>query len=47
VFAAGVCVCAHERVGVSSGSAVCARRDEQNAIVCGDHRGVSGVEIGG
>ena len=35
------------RAGVSSGPAVCARRDKQNAIVCGDHRGVSGVKIGG
>ena len=44
VFAAGgACV----RAGVSSGPAVCARRDERNAIVCGDRRGVSGVKIGG
>ena len=41
VFAAGgACVCA----SVSSGPAVCARRDERNAIVCGDRRGVSGVK---
>ena len=44
VFAAGgACV----RAGVSSGPAVCAHRDERNAIVCGDGRGVSGVKIGG
>ena len=41
------CVCACVRAGVSSGPAVCARRDERNAIVCGDRRGVSGVKIGG
>jgi len=35
------------RAGVSSGPAVCARRDERNAIVCGDRRGVSRVKIGG
>ena len=38
----GACV----RGGVSSGPAVCARRDERNAIVCGDRRGVNGVKIG-
>ncbi|KAG2655879.1 hypothetical protein PVAP13_1KG042154 [Panicum virgatum] len=47
VFAAGGRVCARVRAGVSSGPAVCARRDERNAIVCGDRRGVSGVKIGG
>jgi len=39
----GACV----RASVSSGPAVCARRDERNAIVCGDRRGVSGVKMGG
>ena len=39
----GACV----RAGVSLGPAVCAHRDERNAIVCGDRRGVSGVKIGG
>ena len=43
----GVRVCACVRAGVSSGPAVCARRDERNAIMCGDRRGVSGVKIGG
>ena len=40
-------MCACVRAGVSSGPAVCAHRDERNAIVCGDRRGVSGVKIGG
>ena len=40
-------MCACVRAGVSSGPAVCAHRDERNAIVCGDRRGVSGVKIEG